>query len=84
MNSCRRAYFGVLLIIVVSLSTRLVVAQSTAVAKERSLVYGLILDNSGSLRSELPKIKEVAKLIIDRNHPNDEAFIVRITDGKRK
>jgi VWFA-related protein len=55
-------------------------AQSTS---EKLLTYGLVLDNSGSMRTELPRVKEIAKLIIGTNRPNDETFIVSLMQERK-
>jgi Ca-activated chloride channel family protein len=58
-------------------------AQSGQTTNGKPVTYGLVLDNSGSLRSRLPKVKEAAKLIIESNNPNDETFIVPLIQGKK-
>jgi VWFA-related protein len=44
--------------------------------------YGLIVDNTGSMRPRLTDIIQVAKAIVDSNGPEDQAFILRLIDGK--
>ena len=39
--------------------------------------YSLVIDNSGSLRSQIDKIIEAGKVIIGTNRPDDETSIVR-------
>ena len=39
--------------------------------------YSLVIDNSGSLRSQLDKVIEAGKVIIATNRPDDETSIVR-------
>ncbi|MBC7795579.1 MAG: VWA domain-containing protein [Pyrinomonadaceae bacterium] len=39
--------------------------------------YGLVIDNSGSLRSQLEKVIDASKIIIDSNKPEDATFIIR-------
>ena len=39
--------------------------------------YGLVLDNSGSLRQQLDKVIEAGKVFVNSNRPNDEALIIR-------
>ncbi|HXG83833.1 MAG TPA: VWA domain-containing protein [Pyrinomonadaceae bacterium] len=39
--------------------------------------YSLVLDNSGSLRTQLEKIIEAGKIIINTNKPADETSIIR-------
>lgn len=50
---------------------------------ERPVVYGLVIDTSGSLRSQFRTIIDTAKKIIEANRPNDEAFIVRFVSTDR-
>ena len=44
---------------------------------QRPLRYGILADNSGSLRMQLESIIELVKDIVEENGPNDEAFLVR-------
>lgn len=39
--------------------------------------YSLVLDNSGSLRSQLEKVIEAGKIIVDTNRKDDETSIIR-------
>jgi Ca-activated chloride channel family protein len=39
--------------------------------------YALVVDNSGSMRSQLEKVIEASKIIINTNRPDDESMIVR-------
>jgi Ca-activated chloride channel family protein len=39
--------------------------------------YGLAVDTSGSLRTQLPTVIEAGKTIINSNKPGDETFLVR-------
>lgn len=39
--------------------------------------YGLVVDNSGSLRSQIGQVVGAAKFLVERNRPGDEAFVVR-------
>jgi Ca-activated chloride channel family protein len=39
--------------------------------------YGLVVDNSGSLRNQIGQVVEAAKTIIESNKPGDESFVVR-------
>ena len=43
--------------------------------------YGLIVDNSGSLRSQIASVVDSAMRIIDSNAPEDETFIVRFVSS---
>ncbi len=44
---------------------------------ETPLSYGLMIDNSGSLRSQLEEVIEAGKRIINANRPEDETFVMR-------
>jgi Ca-activated chloride channel family protein len=39
--------------------------------------YGLVLDNSGSLRQQLDKVIEAGKVFVSNNKPNDETLVIR-------
>lgn len=39
--------------------------------------YGLVIDNSGSLRQQLEKVIEAGKVFVNGNRPDDETMIVR-------
>ena len=54
-------------------------SQSQRVDK-RPLVYGLVIDNSASLRSQMRKAIDISKLIVSRNQPDDETFLVRFVN----
>jgi Ca-activated chloride channel family protein len=41
------------------------------------ITYGLVVDNSGSLRSQIGQVIEAAKTIVSSNKPGDETFVVR-------
>lgn len=45
--------------------------------------YGLVIDNSGSMRALLPKVIEASKTIVNSNKPGDETFIVRFIDNEK-
>ncbi|HEX8557355.1 MAG TPA: VWA domain-containing protein [Pyrinomonadaceae bacterium] len=45
--------------------------------EEVPITYGLVVDNSGSLRSQIAQVVEAAKTIVASNKPGDEAFVVR-------
>ena len=45
--------------------------------EEVPITYGLVVDNSGSLRSQIGQVVEAAKTIVSSNKPGDEAFVVR-------
>lgn len=39
--------------------------------------YGLVIDNSGSLRQQLDKVVEAGKVFVNGNRPEDETLIIR-------
>ena len=39
--------------------------------------YGLVLDNSGSLRQQLDKVIEAGKVFVNNNRPHDETLVIR-------
>jgi Ca-activated chloride channel homolog len=45
--------------------------------------YGLVIDTSGSLRLQFPKVIELAKGIVESKKPEDQVFIVRFIDSDR-
>lgn len=51
--------------------------------EEVPISYGLAIDNSGSMRSQLDKVIEAGKTIINSNKPGDETFLVRFIDSEK-
>lgn len=47
--------------------------------EEVPISYGIAVDNSGSLRSQLLTVIDASKTLIGNNRPGDETFIVRFT-----
>lgn len=45
--------------------------------------YSLVLDNSGSLRTQLDKIIEAGKIIINTNKPEDESSVIRFVSSDK-
>lgn len=43
--------------------------------------YGLVVDNSGSLHSQIEAVVAAAKYLVERNRPGDEAFVVRFVSS---
>lgn len=43
----------------------------------RPVSYGLVVDNSGSLRSQIARVAAAAKFFVTNNVPGDEAFVLR-------
>jgi len=39
--------------------------------------YGIVIDNSGSLRQQLDKVVEAGKIFVNTNRPDDETMIIR-------
>lgn len=51
--------------------------------EEVPISYGLAVDTSLSLRTQLPQVIEAAKTIINSNKPGDETFLVRFIDSEK-
>ena len=49
--------------------------------EEVPISYGLVVDNSGSVRNQLQQIIDAAKTIIESNKQGDETFLVRFTSS---
>ena len=49
--------------------------------EEVPITYGLLVDNSGSLRNQIGQVIEAGKSIISSNKPGDETFVVRFIDS---
>ncbi len=49
--------------------------------EEVPLSYGLLIDNSGSLRSQLDKVLDAGRIIVNGNQPDDETFLVRFVSS---
>lgn len=45
--------------------------------------YGLVIDNSGSLRHQLEKVIEASKIIVGTNRPDDETCIIRFVSSDK-
>jgi Ca-activated chloride channel family protein len=53
----------------------------TSISKEEvPITYGLVVDNSGSIRNQINQIIEAGKTIVSSNKPGDETFVVRFID----
>jgi Ca-activated chloride channel homolog len=46
-------------------------------SEEVPITYGLVVDNSGSLRAQINQVIEAGKTIVNSNKPGDETFVVR-------
>ncbi|MCA1629182.1 MAG: VWA domain-containing protein [Acidobacteria bacterium] len=56
----------------------------TYFAREESPVsYGLVIDNSGSVRQILDLLARTAGTLVAANRPEDEAFVMRFVDQRR-
>lgn len=51
--------------------------------EEVPVSYGLAVDNSGSLRSQLQSVIDAGKMIINSNKPGDETFLVRFISSDK-
>lgn len=51
--------------------------------EEVPISYGLVIDNSGSMRSQINKVIEAGKIIVNSNRPGDETFLVRFVSSDR-
>jgi Ca-activated chloride channel family protein len=49
--------------------------------EEVPITYGLVVDNSGSLRNQISQVIEAGKTIISSNKPGDETFVVRFVSS---
>jgi Ca-activated chloride channel family protein len=50
---------------------------------EVPISYGLAIDSSGSLRSQMTQVVDAAKSIINSNKPGDETFLLRFIDQEK-
>jgi Ca-activated chloride channel family protein len=50
--------------------------------EEVPISYGVAIDTSGSLRSQIEKVIDAGKSIVDSNKPGDETFLVRFIDNE--
>lgn len=51
--------------------------------EEVPLSYGLVIDSSGSLRSQMDKVIEAGKIVVDGNRPEDETFLIRFISSDK-
>ena len=51
--------------------------------EEVPISYGLAMDNSGSMRSQLSKVVEAGKIIINTNKTGDETFLMRFVSSDK-
>jgi Ca-activated chloride channel family protein len=50
--------------------------------EEVPISYGLAIDTSGSLRSQIDRVIEAGKVLINNNKPGDETFLERFIDSE--
>lgn len=58
------------------------VKQSTETALQ-PVIYGIVVDNSGSYRMLLDRVVETVKDIVEENKTGDETFLVRFVDSEK-
>lgn len=51
--------------------------------KEVPLSYGLVIDGSGSIRSQITQIMNAAGKIVSSNTPSDETFVIRFVSSEK-
>lgn len=51
--------------------------------KQVPLTYGLLIDCSGSLRSQLPNVITAGMTVLNSNTPEDEAFLIRFVSSDK-
>jgi Ca-activated chloride channel family protein len=49
--------------------------------EEVPISYGMVVDNSGSMRPLLKQVIDATKILIDQNKPGDETFLMRFVDS---
>jgi Ca-activated chloride channel family protein len=49
--------------------------------EEVPISYGLVVDNSGSMKPLLEKVIDATRILIDQNKPDDETFLMRFVDS---
>ncbi|HEX8457347.1 MAG TPA: VWA domain-containing protein [Pyrinomonadaceae bacterium] len=50
---------------------------------EVPISYGLVVDNSGSMKTQLEKVVDATRTIIEQNKPGDETFLQRFIDSEK-
>jgi len=51
--------------------------------EEVPISYGLVIDNSGSLRFQITQVIDAGKTIVNSNKPGDETFLVRFVSNDK-
>jgi VWFA-related protein len=59
------------------------VQEANAKAEAAPLSYGLVVDNSGSLRSILDSVIEASKVFVEGGGEDDEGFVIRFVSGSQ-
>ena len=80
----RRTVWFLVLALVLCVSGTPYIAQENAKPKIRSappLAIGLLVDNSGSLRSNFSNVIEVSKAVVEQTQPEDQIFLVRFINA---
>lgn len=49
--------------------------------RARPVSYGLVVDNSGSLRSQIARVADAAKFLVAQHGPDDQAFVLRFVSS---
>jgi Ca-activated chloride channel homolog len=55
----------------------------TIIREEVPINYALVIDNSGSLRSQLEKVIEASKVIVSTNKPEDDVCVIRFVNSSK-
>jgi Ca-activated chloride channel homolog len=53
------------------------------IRQEVTINYALVIDNSGSLRSQLEKVIEASKIIVNSNRPDDDVCVIRFVNSEK-
>jgi Ca-activated chloride channel family protein len=84
MNAKRHVFFLVVAIFSLLISTQAQEQiQPPSSQRQVTLIYGLVVDNSSSLRTQIAEVVEVGKLIVGSNKPGDKTFLVRFVDHEK-
>lgn len=49
---------------------------------EVPISYGIVVDNSGSMKPLLQKVIDATRILVDQNKPGDETFLLRFVDSE--
>ena len=82
-SKCHLLYFAAVILLCINNHVQAQAQnQHQAIDSQNPLVYGLIVDNSGSLRSNWHEVIEAGKLIVNSHKMGDEVFIVSFVDSE--